>query len=394
MLTRALRIRLAVYASSAALLWAGAAAHGRLTEMAEAAETWFGGPVVVTGDAASAGLPKLLRSAGLDSKEAERVTRAARRRLDLQRLKRGDRYSVARSTDGAFLHLTLTSGLDRVVVTGRSATLRRDPAVVTRRRIEGSLKDSLWLSMEKAGAPAQIIAEYIDVFQWTVDFFTEPRAGDRFAVVWSEKRAPGGRVLGRVIEAAVYDGRVARGRTAFLFEGSYYDEDGESLQRMFLRAPLKFSRISSRFNPNRRHPILRTTRPHRGTDYAAPTGTPIQAVADGVVEKVSRERGFGNVVTIRHGRDYTTLYAHMSRFAAGIRPNVRVKQGRVIGYVGATGLATGPHLHFEIEKQGRWFDFLRLKLPFSHSIPRSLRGRFIAERDAQRQLLAGARTEA
>jgi murein DD-endopeptidase MepM/ murein hydrolase activator NlpD len=248
--------------------------------------------------------------------------------------------------------------------------------------------------MEEAGVPAEVIVRFAGIYEWTVDFLTEPRRGDRFSVVWEEKVAPDGRSRDHVVLAGTYDGKLARRRSALLFDGDYFDEKGESLRRKFLRAPLRFARVSSGFAKRRAHPILRINRPHHGTDYAAARGTPVSAVAGGVVVAAHRERGFGNVVKLRHDGVYMTLYAHLDRIAAGIRKGVRVGQGRVIGTVGSTGLATGPHLHFQIEKNGRWADFLKLDLPFARSVPSSRRAAFAATRDRLQDQLASLPEEA
>jgi len=152
-------------------------------------------------------------------------------------------------------------------------------------------------------------------------------------------------------------------------DANYYTPEGQSMRKAFLRNPIDFARISSRFNLNRKHPVLNTLRAHRGTDYAAPTGTPIKAAGDGKVVFAGRKGGFGNCVIIQHGSRYQTLYAHMSKFNRSARVGRSIKQGQVIGYVGSTGLATGPHLHYEFRVDGVHRDSLRVKLPKADSIP-------------------------
>lgn len=376
--------RTLLYGAAAALAWGGVCWHGRLSKAALLPQPNLA-PSVAQDRLGARTLQEALRAAGCAEREAAALASALGSTLDARRLFPKDRFRLVRTADGGFLHLTFTHGARRVIVTrgprGQLRSISRlDPVARTEKLTSGEIKGSLWQSMESAGVPADVIVNFADVFQWTVDFLAETRDGDRFAVAWSE-RAAGDRVLGRAVEAGAYDGRAAGERTAVLFDGEYYDAAGESLRRMFLRAPLKFARVSSRFDRSRRHPILRVNRPHHGTDYAAPSGTPVSAVADGVVTARRRERGFGNVVKIRHNAVYTTLYAHLSRFGAGVRQGARIKQGHVIGYVGSTGLATGPHLHFQIEKNGRWADFLALNLPFARSVPRSRRAAFIEARD-------------
>jgi murein DD-endopeptidase MepM/ murein hydrolase activator NlpD len=196
-----------------------------------------------------------------------------------------------------------------------------------------------------------------DIFGWDVDFANEIRAGDEFSVLY-QRRFQDGSYLGdgRVLAAEFTN----RGRTlrAVWFESQdgkvkgYYAPDGKGMRKAFLRAPLDFTRISSKFNPNRRHPISGKVRAHRGIDYAAPTGTPIYAAGDGRIEFAGRKGGYGNAVVINHGRGITTLYGHMSRFGKSARGGRAVHQGEVIGYVGSTGASTGPHLHYEYRVRG------------------------------------------
>lgn len=375
--------RALLYGAAAALVWAGARAHSRLSAAARPDPS----PAlsVAEGKLGPRLAHRAFREAGCGAREAASLADALGRAMDARRLHPESRYRLVRAPDGALMHLTVTNGALRTIVTpapggGFRAASRRDPVSVVVRRASGKIKGSLWASMKSAGVPPEVIVRFADVFQWTVDFLSETRDGDRFSVAWSE-RAARDRALGRTVEAAAYEGPAAGKRTAVLFDGEYYDSKGASLRRMFLRAPLTFARVSSRFDLNRRHPILRVNRPHHGTDYAAATGTPVSAVADGVVVEARRERAFGNVVKIRHDGVYTTLYAHLSRFGAGVRKGSRIKQGRVIGYVGSTGLSTGPHLHFQIEKSGRWADYLALDLPFARTVTRSRREAFAAARE-------------
>ncbi|MBK8576099.1 MAG: M23 family metallopeptidase [Elusimicrobia bacterium] len=216
---------------------------------------------------------------------------------------------------------------------------------------------------------AAVIVELADIFAWDIDFLTETRDGDRFALSWEEERTPDRRLVSVKILGAIYLGKFTGSHTALRFMDEYYDAEGASLRRAFLHAPLNFRRISSGFTKRRFHPILRTWRPHHGTDYAAATGTPAVTVGDGVVFYRGYKGGLGNVVKVRHNGTYSTYYGHLSRFAKGIGAGTRVKQGQVIGYVGSTGLSTGPHLHFEMIKNGTSVNFLSLKVPSVGSVP-------------------------
>lgn len=320
------------------------------------------------------------------SQEAVLIAKTLSGAINIKRLSPEDRYSIAYSSSGKFLHLTLIGGLKRYIVApdpaGKfRASTHEIPLITTQRRAAGAISDNLWRSMESQGVPAGVILQFANIFQWTVDFLTQVRKADRFTVVWTERRTADGRAWDQTVRAASFDGASAGNRRAILFKGKYFDEKGRSLKRMFLSAPLHFSRISSGFSKRRWHPILRIARPHHGIDYAAAPGTPVSSVADGVIAAARHERAFGNVVKIRHNAGYTTLYAHLSRFAPGIRSGLKVRQGQVIGNVGSSGLATGPHLHFQIEKNGRWADFLKLDLPFASSVPAAWRFVFARERD-------------
>ena len=198
--------------------------------------------------------------------------------------------------------------------------------------------------------------EMANIFGGVIDFILDPRQGDSFSILYDEKYLDGAFVGHNDILVTQF---INQGRTFTAIryinrdgELGYYSPEGESMRKAFLRNPLDVFRISSNFNPRRRHPILNTIRAHKGTDYAAPTGTPIRATSDGRITRASRYGSFGNLVTIKHSGGFETKYAHLSRFASGISRGDRVRQGEVIGYVGATGGATGPHLHYEFLVNG------------------------------------------
>ena len=230
--------------------------------------------------------------------------------------------------------------------------------------LSGTVSSSLYAALVNGageGVPAaerQKVADVLAdrIFAWQVDFSSDLRAGDRFRILYERLVRPDGTArTGRVLSVQF---RVnERDHEAYLFrqpDGSedYYGRDGESLRRSFLRAPLEFRRISSAFSTGRFHPVLRRVRAHKGVDYAASAGTPVRAVGDGVVRRASGGGDSGNLVELAHSRGYSSRYAHLQRFARGIRAGVRVKQGDIIGYVGSTGLATGPHLHYEFHSGG------------------------------------------
>jgi len=254
----------------------------------------------------------------------------------------------------------------------------------------GVLERSFWQALTDNGLSDELADGMIDVLASSVDFYRQ-KQGDRFKVVFEQHYVLGQPVGTGKIIAAVYE-RDGKESYAFHFkkEGEktdYYDFDGRPARKAFLKAPVKFSRISSRFNMNRLHPVLGYHKAHLGTDYAAPHGTPIISVAEGTVVEATRRGGNGNFVRIRHDGTYETQYLHMSGFAKGIRPGTRVAQGQTIGYVGSTGLATGPHVCFRFWKNGRQVDHLRLNLPQPQPIAGELLEEYKIVRDDLLKLL-------
>ncbi len=256
----------------------------------------------------------------------------------------------------------------------------------------GVLETSFWQTLMDNGLSDELADGMIDVLASSVDFYHQ-RKGDRFKVVYEQHIVEGKPVGTGKIIAAMYE-REGKESYAFRFdkEGektNYFDFDGRPARKAFLKSPLKYSRISSRYNLRRLHPVLGYHRAHLGTDYAAPRGTPIMAVAEGTVVEATRRGGNGLFVKIRHDGIYQTQYLHMSGFAKGIRPGTRVAQGQTIGYVGSTGLATGPHVCFRFWKNGREVDHLRLNLPQPEPIKGALLEEFKIVRDDLIQMLNG-----
>lgn len=232
--------------------------------------------------------------------------------------------------------------------------------------VNGGIRDSFYLAAQRAGLSDRLTMEMAEIFGWDIDFAFDVRNGDHFSVIYEELYQPDGTASDGVILAAEF---VNRDRTirALRYEdeegnAQYYSPEGLSMRKAFLRTPVNFTRISSRFGM-RRHPVLHKLRHHNGVDYAAPRGTPVRATGDGRVAFASRKGGYGKTVILAHGTTYTTLYAHLSGFAKGLRKGVEVEQGQIIGYVGSTGLATGPHLHYEFRVRDRHRDPLKIKLP-------------------------------
>jgi len=250
---------------------------------------------------------------------------------------------------------------------------------------QATIDNSLYYDGAQAGVPDQVLYQLAAIFGWDIDFALDIRKGDSFSLIYEEVQLDGERIGYGDILIARFNNQ-SRELTAVRFEDSegqsnYYTPEGTSMRKAFLRNPIDYFRISSRFNPNRKHPILNTIRAHRGTDYAAPTGTPIKAAGDGKVTFAGRNGGYGNVVMIQHGQRYKTKYAHMSKFGRGIRVGRYVKQGQIIGYVGTTGRSTGPHLHYEFLVDGVHRDSLRVKLPKAESVKSSEKAAFQKESD-------------
>ena len=239
--------------------------------------------------------------------------------------------------------------------------------------LEGKIEYSLYESMLECADSPQLALQLAEIFAWQIDFLTECREGDTFNIL-VEKQYGGDFYRWVKILAARYEGEFLSEYTAILFEDptgyiDYYTEEGKSLRKAFLRAPLNYKYISSHFSKNRLHPILRIWRPHLAIDYAAPIGTPISTIGDGTVIYAGWDNnGYGNYIKIRHPNNYITAYGHLSRFAKGLKNGEKVKQGEIIGYVGSTGLSTGPHLDFSISKNGERVDFLKIKLPAAFSV--------------------------
>lgn len=306
-------------------------------------------------------LDRIFRHLKLDLTDlaAIRALPDARERLD--RLHVGDRITVVHD-DGLLQSLQRRVGESQVLAIKRAsgsgstaftAEILETPIDIRESHAQGTIDTSLFVAARAAGISPEIILRLAnDIFGWDIDFALDIQRGDRFSLIYEQKYRDGeyigdGRILaadfvnaGKTHRAVFYessDGRIA----------DYFAPDGRSMRRQFLRAPLDFTRISSNFNPRRRHPILNLIRAHRGVDYAAPTGTTIKAAGDGRVAFVGTKGGYGRAVILEHGGGISTLYGHMSRFARGLRTGQRVKQGIAIGYVGSSGAATGPHLHYE-----------------------------------------------
>jgi len=262
---------------------------------------------------------------------------------------------------------------------------------------EGEIRDNLFSDAARAGMDDRTTMNLVDIFAWDIDFVRDLRNGDRFRVLTEDRFDAEGQLIGSVIRAAefVNQGKTYRAILYTLANGKagYYTPDGKSMRKTYLKAPVKFSRISSRFKLRRLHPVLGYTRAHKGVDYAAAPGTPIHAVGDGRVVFAGWKGGYGRFVLIRHlNSTHSTAYGHMRAYAKGIRKGVRVRQGQVIGYVGMSGLATGPHLHFEFRVNGRAVNPLAIKRKPAEPIPAAQMASFRAEVKQRMQAMDSAAT--
>ncbi len=288
------------------------------------------------------------------------------RRLERLELVQGPASSLVYLRDGdAFVAQTLQRPLDKIL-----------------QFASGNIDSSLYLAGHRAGMTDALILELVHIFRWDIDFAHDLRVGDRFSVLYEKLLLDGEEVGDGEIAAAEFVNKGVTYRAYRYTDESghadYYTLDGKSLHKTFLRTPVELARISSHFNPRRRHPILNVVRAHKGIDYAAPTGTPIKATGAGRVIYRGTKGQYGKVIVLRHGNIYTTLYAHMSRYARGTGTGRTVRQGQTIGYVGSTGLSTGPHLHYEFRVNGVHRNPLKVKLPQIKSLPKAEMDRFLA----------------
>jgi murein DD-endopeptidase MepM/ murein hydrolase activator NlpD len=257
--------------------------------------------------------------------------------------------------------------------------VQREPDVQTAYK-HATIDSSLFVASQRAGLDDSLTMRLAQIFQWDIDFVLDIRKGDEFYVLFEERYLDDKFIGYGDILAAEFINQSHPYRAVRYVDGDgrsgYFNPDGQNMRKAFLRAPVEFSRISSNFNLHRKHPLYNRTMPHRGIDYAAPTGTPILAAGDGKILAASKTSANGNYIVLQHGEQFVTKYLHLSRFARGIRSGSRVEQGQVIGYVGSTGAATGPHLHYEFLVNGVHMNPRTVKLPDAKPIPVAEQTRF------------------
>ena len=391
---------------------AAAVAMAGVRRPSATAELPMAQPIVVVGDMSTEVLDTLRRGETLSELLARQgvldfdVSRLDVASLDPRRLRAGlvfsfrrpaadslpDRISVRASPEQRVVFRRAMKGWESAV---DSIQWRSEPF-----RIEGDIVNSLYEAIDAQVADDQLDAvqrqrlawDLADIYAWQVDFTRDIQNGDKFRVVFDRLISEDGEVrFGRVLASDLT--MSGKSLTAFRFESgarsTFYDDEGKSLRRAFLRAPVQFRRISSSFARARRHPVLGITRRHQGTDYAASPGTPVMAAGEGVVLRAGRAGGYGNLIELRHRNGITTRYGHLRGFARGIRSGARVTQGQTIGYVGSTGLASGPHLHYEFRVNGVAKDSRRVALGNGAPVPDAQREAFELERDRLKTLLDG-----
>ena len=325
-----------------------------------------GPPGVVDGKVAKGDtLGRLLKKSGLTGPEADEVIRALSGALDFKNIRAGQSFRIERGADGRVKLFELVLNKVSTVRATRAPTgelvgkADNSATRIESKALGGRIESSLWHALHAAGETPALVDFFVDVFAYDLDFYNDTHAGDTFRVVVEKEHTDTEFVRYKRILAAEYKGKAGTFRTYF-FEGAYYNDAGESSEKTLLKTPLKFQRISSGFDRARMHPILHTASAHLGIDYAAPTGTPIWAAASGTIAFRGPAGGAGNFVVLRHDGGLETHYMHLSKFADGQKVGQRVAAKTVIGYVGSTGLSTGPHLHFGVKQNGAYVDPTKL----------------------------------
>jgi murein DD-endopeptidase MepM/ murein hydrolase activator NlpD len=334
-------------------------------------------------------LGRILRQRGVPTADADAILRALEPHADLRLIRPGQGYRIHTREDGKVDVFELVLAAERKVAVARTAdgfaaaaeTKRTD---VRLEEVGGTITSSLYGAVRRAGEDTRLVAVLVDLFAYDLDFYNDQHEGDSFRLLVDKEYLDGKLLRYQRVRAAEYRGKAGTFR-AYYFRSpdgkvdGYFRDKGEGVEKTFLKTPLKFARISSRFDRKRMHPILHRRTAHLGVDYAAPVGTPVWAAGPGRIVTRGPQGPAGNLVAIDHGNGYTTVYMHLSRFQNGQKVGQRVKQKTVIGYVGTTGRSTGPHLHFSIKKNGAFIDPMTVKMTPGPGIPRAYRAAFDAE---------------
>ncbi len=340
--------------------------------------------IVTKGDT----LSTLFEKVGLPATSVHEILASDKQAKQFSQLKHGQKLEFELNPEGQLTNLhSKLSDLESITLTKNDKgyvfnRITSKPSVRSA-YVHGVINSSLSQSAARAGLSHSLTMDMASVFGYDVDFAQDIRQGDEFDVIYEQKVVNGKAVGNGPILSARFTNR-GKTYTAVRYtnkqgNASYYTADGNSMRKAFIRTPVDFARISSKFSMGRKHPILNKIRAHKGVDYAAPRGTPIKAAGDGKVMLAGRRGGYGNTVIIQHGATYTTLYGHMQGFAKGVKTGGTVKQGQVIGYIGTTGLSTGPHLHYEFQVNGVHVDPLGQKVAMADPISKAERARFLAQ---------------
>jgi murein DD-endopeptidase MepM/ murein hydrolase activator NlpD len=340
-------------------------------------------------------LSDILSPYNVSNKLIHEISQLSKGIFDVRKIAADKKYTLILAADSARTPKALVyepNAIDYVVFNledSLSVNIYKREVVTVEKTITGVIETNLSSTIDEMGISHELTNKFVDVFGWKVDF-QRLQKGDKFKIIFEENQVEG-KYVGIKKISGIYFEHYGEPIYAFPFDQgdgmAFFDAEGNSLRKALLRYPIEFTRISSRYNKSRFHPVRKVWRAHLGTDFAAPTGTPIRSVGDGVVEEAQYKSNNGNYVKIRHNGTYTTQYLHMSRIAQGVRAGTRVSQGQTIGYVGSTGLATGPHLCYRFWKNGIQVDALRVDLPPSEPIKKDNREAFeLVKKDLQLKL--------
>ncbi len=336
-------------------------------------------------------LSHILSSYGVSMATIDQIARKSKDIFDVRKIRRGKNFSIFQTADSlneTRYFVYENSAIDYYVfeLFDSLKVYKGEKEVESQiKTAYGEIETSLWNAMTGNGIDPMLALRLSDIFQWTIDFFAIQK-GDRFRIIYDEQYVDSTAIGIGEIYAVQFDHYGDENYAFRYFQDDrydYFDHEGNSLRRAFLKAPLEFARISSGFSHARMHPILRIRRPHHGVDYAAPTGTPVMTIGDGtIIARAYQAKGGGNYLRVKHNSVYTTVYMHLSGFARGIAQGTRVKQGQVIGYVGSTGLSTGPHLDFRVFKNGTPVDPLKVEAPPVEPVKKDRMEEYMAMKDS------------
>ena len=333
----------------------------------------------------------LMINLGLSAQQAYDLTLACKDVFDVKSLRVGNTYRAYYGEDNSLQYVVYdrdrTSNIIFKCQVPYEVKVYEKPVTVQQRYADVTINTSLWVDMRNAGVSPELIISLSDIYAWTVDFFGLQK-GDRFRVLYDERLCDGEVVAVDSVRYAIFTHNKEELPSVMFDQGDggniYWNEKGESMRKAFLKAPLKFSRISSGFSYARKHPVTKKVRPHTGVDYAAPKGTPVMTIGDGTITSMKYEGAGGNTIRIRHNSIYSTAYLHLSGYAKGLKTGQRVRQGQVIGYVGSTGRSTGPHLDFRVWKNGTAINPLKMQSPPAEPVKKENMDAFTATHEKYR----------